>query len=54
MTATSAASGTAPQAKASGCPVHHGFEPFEQKNPFPAYAELRREEPVMFDERVGY
>ncbi|WP_449279447.1 cytochrome P450 [Leucobacter sp. GX0328] len=40
-----------------GCPVahgHHGFEPFAQKDPFPAYAELRREEPVMFDERVGY
>ncbi|CAG7611897.1 cytochrome P450 [Leucobacter soli] len=44
---------------AGGCPVahggaHHGYEPFDQKNPFPAYAELRREEPVMFDERVGY
>ena len=43
----------------TGCPVahgssHHGFEPFAQKNPFPAYAELRRDEPVMFDERVGY
>ncbi len=37
-----------------GCPVHHGFEPFDQKDPFPAYAELRREEPVMFDERIGY
>jgi len=32
----------------------HGFEPFNQKDPFPAYAELRREEPVMYDERVGY
>ncbi len=38
----------------NGCPVHHGFEPFNQKDPFPAYAELRREEPVMFDERIGY
>lgn len=37
-----------------GCPVHHGFEPFDQKDPFPAYAELRAEEPVMYDERVGY
>lgn len=39
------------------CPVahdNHGYEPFTQKNPFPAYAELRREEPVMYDERVGY
>ena len=24
------------------------------KDPFPAYAELRAEQPVMFDERVGY
>jgi cytochrome P450 len=24
------------------------------KDPFPAYAELRNEQPVMFDERVGY
>ncbi len=39
---------------AAGCPVHHGFEPFDQRDPFPAYAELRAEEPVMFDERVGY
>ena len=43
----------------TGCPVahggdHHGFEPFDMKDPFPAYAELRREEPVMFDERIGY
>lgn len=40
----------------TGCPVvhgHHGFEPFDQKDPFPAYAELRREAPVMYDERVG-
>ena len=33
---------------------HHGYEPFQMKNPFPAYAELRAEEPVMFDERIGY
>jgi cytochrome P450 len=36
------------------CPVHHGYEPFTQKNPFPAYAALRAEEPVMYDERIGY
>jgi cytochrome P450 len=36
------------------CPVHHGYEPFVQKNPFPAYAALRAEEPVMYDERIGY
>ena len=33
---------------------HHGYEPFQMKNPFPAYAELRAEQPVMFDERTGY
>ncbi len=33
---------------------HHGYEPFQMKDPFPAYAELRNEQPVMFDERVGY
>lgn len=39
----------------TGCPVaHHGYQPFDVREPFPAYAELRREEPVMFDERIGY
>lgn len=33
---------------------HHGYDPFQMKDPFPAYAELRNEQPVMFDERVGY
>jgi cytochrome P450 len=32
---------------------HHGYEPFQMKEPFTAYAELRAEQPVMFDERVG-
>ncbi|WP_433875221.1 cytochrome P450 [Sinomonas atrocyanea] len=32
--------------------THHGYEPFQMKNPFPAYAALRAEEPVMFDERI--
>ena len=36
----------------SGCPVHHGYQPFEQDDPFPSYAELRAEEPVMYDERI--
>lgn len=40
-------------AQPTGCPVHHGYEPFELDNPFPSYAALRAEEPVMFDERVG-
>lgn len=48
---------------AGGCPVahgaeapadHHGYEPFQMKDPFPAYAELRSEQPVMFDERTGF
>jgi cytochrome P450 len=34
--------------------VHHGFEPFQMTDPFPAYEELRRDEPVMYDERIGY
>lgn len=37
-----------------GCPVHHGYEPFRQKDPFGAYARLRAEAPVMFDDRIGY
>src|SRR3954469_8955685 len=37
-----------------GCPAHHGYEPFHQHDPFPAYAALRAEEPVMYDERIGY
>ncbi|NEA36869.1 cytochrome P450 [Streptomyces sp. SID13031] len=39
---------------ADGCPARHGFEPFRQDDPFPAYAALRAEAPVMFDERIGY
>ncbi|NLA57164.1 MAG: cytochrome P450 [Corynebacterium humireducens] len=53
---------TALQAAATaGCPYaraatgdHHGYEPFQMKDPFPSYAALRAEEPVMFDERIGY
>ena len=37
------------------CPAgYHGFEPFDMNNPFPSYEELRKEQPVMFDDRVGY
>ena len=32
---------------------YHGFEPFKLSNPFPAYAELREEAPVMFDDRIN-
>lgn len=34
--------------------THHGYQPFDMKDPFPAYAALRENEPVMFDERIGY
>ena len=43
----------------SKCPVahggaaeHHGYEPFDMHDPFPAYAQLRAQEPVMYDERI--
>ncbi len=39
-------------APASTCPVHHGYQPFDQSDPFPSYATLRAEEPVMYDERI--
>lgn len=32
---------------------YHGFDPFKLTNPFPAYAELREEAPVMFDDRIN-
>ncbi|UOY02350.1 cytochrome P450 [Blastococcus sp. PRF04-17] len=38
----------------AACPAHHGYQPFAQDDPFPAYAALRAEQPVMFDERIGY
>lgn len=54
-TTTTATTGGCPFGHGGGQPSdHHGYEPFQMKNPFPAYAELRREEPVMFDERIGY
>lgn len=53
-TTTAPAPGGCPFGHDGGAAVHHGYEPFQMNNPFPAYAELRREEPVMFDERIGY
>lgn len=32
---------------------YHGFEPFKLTDPFPAYKELREEEPVMWDDRIN-
>jgi len=43
-----------PVSAPAGCPAHHGYEPFRLDDPFPAYAALRAEEPVMYDERIGY
>lgn len=40
-----------------GAPIsvdHHGYQPFDMKDPFPSYAALRDNEPVMFDDRIGY
>jgi len=67
QTDSSTAPAEAASATAAGqCPVdhrsmssvapadHHGYEPFNMNDPFPAYAELRVEQPVMFDERIGY
>ena len=52
---TTAQDQTPTTAAAGGCPVaHHGYEPFQQNDPFPAYRNLRAEEPVMYDERIGY
>jgi len=50
------------EAPAAGCPVdhgaagddHHGYRPFDMKDPFAAYANLRHDHPVMYDERIGY
>lgn len=49
MSATS----DAPAATATGCPVRHGYQPFRQRDPFPAYAALRAEQPVAYDERIN-
>jgi cytochrome P450 len=43
-----------PADRAAGCPIHHDYQPFVQHDPFPSYAALRAEEPVMYDERIGY
>lgn len=53
--APSGAPSGAQSGAAGGCPVdHHGYEPFAQDDPFPSYAALRTEAPVMYDERIGY
>jgi hypothetical protein len=52
-TATGTAASTSHSAELRAA-NHHGYEPFQMKDPFPAYAALRAEEPVMYDERIGY
>jgi cytochrome P450 len=55
MSSSTETAGRCPFGHGAEAPAgHHGYEPFHMKDPFPAYAELRREQPVMFDERVGY
>ncbi|WP_422933044.1 cytochrome P450 [Sinomonas sp. P47F7] len=59
---SSGATGTLPGGAAARGPAHesaptsphHGYEPFQMKDPFPAYARLRAEEPVMYDDRIDY
>ena len=54
MTSTPAVSGGCPMGFGAQAPAdHHGYEPFAMENPFPAYARMRSEQPVMFDERTG-
>ena len=55
MTEATTTAGCPYAAAASGAAKdYHGYEPFQMKDPFGAYAQLRAEAPVMFDERVGY
>ena len=51
---SSTSTGTPPAGVSSSDRAHHGYEPFQMKDPFPAYAALRAEEPVMYDERIDY
>jgi cytochrome P450 len=60
QTQTSKATAASAESAPARCPVdhagaknHHGYEPFSMNDPFPSYAALREEEPVMFDERIG-
>lgn len=52
---TEASTGKCPygHGEAADTADHHGYRPFDQKNPFPAYAELRSEAPIFFDERTN-
>jgi cytochrome P450 len=55
MSASAESSPSCPFGHGAEAPAgHHGYEPFEMKDPFPAYRELRAEQPVMYDERINY
>jgi cytochrome P450 len=45
--------GSCPVDHAAPSGTHYGYEPFDMTDPFPAYERLRRDEPVMYDERIG-
>lgn len=54
MSTSTDTAGRCPVAHGAGAPAgYHGYEPFQLKDPFPAYAELRAEQPVMYDERIN-
>lgn len=54
MSTSTETAGRCPVAHGASAPGdHHGYEPFQMKDPFPAYAQMRAEQPVMFDERTG-
>lgn len=54
MSSSNVAAGVCPMGHGATAPAdHHGYEPFTMENPFPSYANLRSEQPIMFDERVG-
>lgn len=54
MSSSNIAAGVCPMGHGATAPAdHHGYEPFTMENPFLSYANLRTEQPIMFDERVG-
>lgn len=54
MSNSKVAVGACPMGHGATAPAdHHGYEPFTMENPFPSYANLRTEQPVMYDERIG-
>jgi cytochrome P450 len=56
MESTTSAGSAAGAAKTrpAGCPMDHGYQPFDLTDPFLAYRNLRSEAPVAFDNRIGY